>query len=628
MKIILKIVLALAGIISFFSTFAQQIKPNSITPIRFNHAKHSLQDFSSNEVELTNSLVKDREISNTLYVKRLDPDRLLHNFRINAGLPSTAIPLEGWESPNIGLRGHFLGHYLSAASIIIARDNDSAFEKRLNYIINELAICQDHLGGYYLSAFPASDLDILEKKFGGVWAPYYTLHKICKGLLDVYTNTGNKKAYAILLKEVAYIQQRMDRLPDSTIEKLLYTAEANPLNEVGGMNDVLHRLYAVSKNPQHLRLAQLFDRKWFYQPLMDNVDNLSGLHSNTHVVLVNGFLQRYQNTGEEKFKDAGLHFWDMLLQHHAYANGSSSGPRPIATSPTSKTAEHWGNRDQLSKTLDGNIAEACVIHNTQKITAELFRITSNPKYADQYFNSYYNAVLPLQHPTTGMSVYHLGLGNAKEKKFLKENDFKCCNGTGIEAFAQLNENIYYHDEKNIWINLYVPSKLRWNNKQITIEQQTQLPQNNAVLFKLSNPVSFSYAMNFFIPSWANGETSIFINGKLAARTSKTNAYFKIERKWKGNEKVELKFNLDYHVKAMPDDSTTIALFYGPILLAFETNKEIVLHGNLKTLKKHLVKEADRLTFIMNDLEGKYVLKPFYDITTQFYGVYARFKNTD
>ena len=134
-------------------------------------------------------------------------------------------------------------------------------------MIDVLAECQQKLGGKYLSAFPESEFDTLEKKYGGVWAPYYTYHKIMQGLLDVYTLTGNEKAYQIVLNMADYVEARMSKLPEAEIEKILYSAEANPTNEAGGMNDVLHNLYAVSKNPKHLKLAQIFDRKWFYQPL-------------------------------------------------------------------------------------------------------------------------------------------------------------------------------------------------------------------------------------------------------------------------------------------------------------------------------------------------------------------------
>jgi uncharacterized protein len=250
---------------------------------------------------------------------------------VNTGLPSNAKPLEGWESPEIGLRGHFVGHYLSAVSYVVEKYQDAMFAKRLNYMVDELYRCQQAFGNGYLSAFPEKDFDVLETKYGSVWAPYYTYHKIMQGLLDVYTCTGNVKAYEMVVNMAAYVEKRISKLNDETIEKVLYSVGANPSNEAGAMNEVLYRLYKVSKDPKHLALAKIFDRDWFAIPLSENKDILSGLHSNTHLVLVNGFAQRFSITKEKKYYDAAVNFWDMLMKSHAYANGSSSGPRPNVT---------------------------------------------------------------------------------------------------------------------------------------------------------------------------------------------------------------------------------------------------------------------------------------------------------
>lgn len=428
--------------------------------------------FSNAEVQLNPSWIKEREALNTTYLHDLDPERLLHNFRVNAGLPSSAKPLEGWESHDCGLRGHFTGHYLSACASVISSTKDSLLAKRIGYMIDVLAECQQKWGGKYLSAFPESEFEALEKNNGGVWAPYYTFHKIMQGLLDVYALTGNEKAFRLVQNMAEYVKARMDKLPDDQIEKILYSAAANPPNEAGGMNDVLHQLFAVSRNPNHLKLAQIFDRKWFYQPLMDGKDILSGLHSNTHIVLVNGFARRFENTGEIDFRQSAENFWDMLIHHHCYVNGSSSGPRPIAATPTSETAEHWGVADHLSTTLTRQIAESCVTHNTQKLTANLFRWSGTPIYADAYMNTFYNSVLASQNEETGATVYHLPLGSPSEKKFLTVSDFRCCNGSAIEAFSKLNQkSIFMTKIISGEIFTYLPSWIgrtresNWKNEE-------------------------------------------------------------------------------------------------------------------------------------------------------------------
>jgi DUF1680 family protein len=589
-------------------------------------AQTQVLPFNGNDVKLSPSWIRQKENLNTKYLHQLDPERLLHNFRVNAGIPSPAVPLEGWESPDCGLRGHFTGHYLSACATVIKNDDDTLLAKRISYMIDALAECQQKMGGRYLSAFPESEFDTLEKKYGGVWAPYYTFHKIMQGLLDVYTLTGNEKAYQILLNMADYVEARMSKLPEAEIEKILYSAEANPTNEAGGMNEVLHNLYAVSKDEKHLKLAEIFDRKWFYQPLAEEKDILSGLHSNTHIVLVNGFARRFENTGETDFQKAVTNFWDMLLNHHAYVNGSSSGPRPIATTPTSRIAEHWGHAGHLSATLTGEIAESCVTHNTQKLTANLFCWTAAPEYADSYMNTFYNAVLPIQNSENGQVVYHLPLGSPRIKNYLKENDFKCCNGSGIEAFAHLNSNIYFHDTNNLWVNLFIPSEVNWKEKGIKLEQRTSFPEEPKTKISISAEKPTQFAINLLVPSWANAQTKVMVNGKPFKTKIKPVSFVTIDREWKDGDEVELAFSYNFQLKTMPDNPNVIALFYGPVLLAFETTKELILKGNQKEILQSVSMQPNEFSFSLNNNGIDYKLVPFYRLTNESFGVYATIRN--
>src|SRR5262249_49473880 len=141
----------------------------------------AVQPFSITDVRILDGPFKQAMQLDAQYLLSLDPDRLLHTFRINAGLPSSATPLGGWEAPNVELRGHTVGHYLSALALIYAATGDARFKARADAMVAELGRIQDaqakkfHPG--YLSAFPEEFFDRVDAR-QRVWAPYYTIHKI------------------------------------------------------------------------------------------------------------------------------------------------------------------------------------------------------------------------------------------------------------------------------------------------------------------------------------------------------------------------------------------------------------------------------------------------------------------
>ena len=294
------------------------------------------------------------------------------------------------------------------------------------------------------------------------------------------------------------------------------------------MNEVMHNLYAVSHDPKHLKLAEIFDRDWYAKPLIQGKDILAGLHSNTHIVLVNGFAKRFENTKESDYQTATKNFWEMLSNHHCYANGTSSGPRPIPTTPTAIKGEHWGMPDRLSTTLTDEIAESCVTHNHQKLTSTLFSWTADARYADAYMKTFYNAVLPTQNTQNGTVVYHLPLSSPRQKKFLSESDFRCCNGTGIEAFTHLNSNIYFHNSDNLWVNLFVPSELTWNEKQVKIEQTTDFPQSTKTEIKVKCVQKSKFSVKIFVLSWANLKPTVLFNDMVLKMYAKLVLYYSIK----------------------------------------------------------------------------------------------------
>lgn len=560
---------------------------------------------------------------NTDYLHRLDPDRLLHNFRVNAGIPSDAQPLEGWEAPWVGLRGHFTGHYLSAASMLVKAEGDTLLATRLSYMVDALEECQQALGDQgNLSAFPERDFDHVETYFTGVWAPYYTYNKVMQGLLHTYQYTGNEKAYRMVLRMADYVWGRMQRLDEASRKRMLLMLGANPQNEVGAMNEVLYALYGESGDPRHLEMARMFEPEWLMRTMLAHEDVLSGLHANTHIVLVNGYAKAYEVTGEANYRQAVENFWDILHDGHVYANGSSSGPRPNRTTSTSLTAEHWGLPEQLASTLTGEIAESCVTHNTQKLSSALFSWSGDARYADAYMNAWFNSVMALQSAHTGRCTYHLPLGSPRHKHWLAENDFRCCNGSSIEAFATLHSSIYFHDASTLWINMYVPSTLQWA-EGLTLSQSGNFPFDRQMTITIDEAKANEYAINLFIPSWAKKAT-VKVNGKDMGTTAPM-SYKQLRREWQAGDSIVLDFVYDFYLKPIPGDEHTLAFFYGPMLLAFDSGEEIVLKGTPEEVIRGL-RVGDDGDYCLDNAGRTLRLIPLMQIENQAYSVYATINN--
>jgi DUF1680 family protein len=246
---------------------------------------------------------------NRRYLMALDTDRLLHMFRITAGLPSTAQPLGGWEAPDNELRGHFSGHYLSACALLAAQTGDAAVRDRGTHLAAELARCQAAIGTGYLSAFP---VDLFDRLRAGqpAWAPFYTLHKIMAGLLDTYTLSGERQALDTLLGMARWTERWVQPLSDAEMARVLE-------REYGGMNELLYNLAAATSERRWRELAQRFDRKRILTPLAAGRDELQGLHANTTIPQIIGAARGYELTGDPRAAARGR---DLLGNRHAAAD--------------------------------------------------------------------------------------------------------------------------------------------------------------------------------------------------------------------------------------------------------------------------------------------------------------------
>jgi len=520
---------------------------------------HKASGFELRDVRLLEGPFRDAMLRDQQYLLGLDPDRLLHNFRVNAGLPSSAKPLGGWEAPDVELRGHSVGHYLSALALMYASTGDARFKTRADAIVVELKKIQQampsrgfHPG--YLSAFPEEFIDRVENR-QRVWAPYYTLHKIMAGLLDVYGLCGNQQALDILTKMADWVRFRMDRLTEDRQQRMLET-------EHGGMNEVLANLYGVTGDPDHLRLARAFDHKALFDPLARGEDPLDGKHGNTQFPKVIGALREYELTGEKRYYDIATFFWQRVALHRSFVIGGNTDD------------ESFFPVEEFSKHLGGSTTETCNTYNMLKLTRQLFRLEPSARLMEFYERGLFNHILASQDPTTGMMCYYVPLKPGAFKTYSTPNDsFWCCVGTGMENHAKYADTIYYHEGEALYLNLFIASELNWTQKGLVVRQETRFPEEDAtrLTFKAARPVRLALKVRY--PFWARSGITLAVNGRKEAVLAEPGSYVSVEREWGTGDVVQVRIPMSLRLEAMPDDPRMVALLYGPIVLAGDLGKE-------------------------------------------------------
>jgi uncharacterized protein len=509
--------------------------------------------FPLRDVRILDGPFRDAQQRDLAYLLSLDPDRLLHTFRLNAGLPTTAKPYGGWEAPQVELRGHSLGHYLTACTLLYEATGDERLKARALAIVTELRKVQQALAARgmhpgYLSAFPEEFFDRVEARTG-VWAPYYTLHKIMAGLLDVHRATGDPVALELVKGMAAWVGVRAKPLRDQQWQAMLET-------EFGGMEDVLTGLYATTRDPEHLRLARLFDHRAVFDPLARGEDPLDGLHANTQIPKAIGAARDCEVTGEPRYCAVSETFWQRVALHRSYAIGGHSED------------EHFSSVAHLSRHLGESTAETCNTYNMLKLTRRLFLRDADPARIDFYERGLFNHVLASNDPATGMVTYYVALAPGAWRTYsTPEDSFWCCVGTGMENPARYGEAIYARQGDALLVNLFLASELAWREKGLTVRQETRFPDEDRTRLVLRLGAPARFALRVRHPAWATDGLGLSVNGHAHAADSRPGSFATIEREWKDGDVVEAHVPMNLRFEPTADDPARGAFLFGPIVLA-------------------------------------------------------------
>ncbi|UJH90804.1 glycoside hydrolase family 127 protein [Antarcticibacterium sp. 1MA-6-2] len=605
-----------------------------------------LETFKLEDVSLEDGPFRNAMLVDLNYILELNPDKLLAPFLREAGLKPKAENYTNWE--NSGLDGHIGGHYLTALAQMQASAGSKKADSLLTYSLGELKRVQEANGNGYIGGVPGSKklwdeiengtIDAASFSLNGKWVPLYNIHKTYAGLRDVYQITGNSSAKKMLIKFSDWMLGVTKHLSEEQMQKIL-------VSEHGGLNEIFADVAKITSENKYLELAYKFSHQKLLNPLASNSDILNGMHANTQIPKVIGFETIAELDNNKDYHDAATYFWDNVVNKRSVAIGGNS------------VREHFHPENDFSEMISSvQGPETCNTYNMLKLSEKLFLSNADEKYIDYYEGALYNHILSSQHPEKGGFVYFTPMQPGHYRVYSQpQTSFWCCVGSGIENHGKYNEFIYTHSKNELYVNLFIPSTLTWEEMGIKLYQITNFPKEEATSFKIETQKPQNFTLKIRYPSWVEkGEFKIFINDELFPVNQEPGSYVSIERNWKNGDRIKAELPMQITAEKLPDGSNYAALKYGPVVLGTKTGNEdqkgvfaddsrgghiaegpqipisamlIFLTNDLEDLvKKVKKKNAEDLSFSVNEVIYPEKFKelefiPFYNIHESRYAIY-------
>lgn len=595
-----------------------------------------LKPAEKGSVKILPGVFRERMDVNRQYLLELDANCLLQNFYLEAGIilpglqvvdnPETANLHWGWEAPTCQLRGHFLGHWISAAAKLIATDGEPELRVKLDNIISELARCQELNGGEWVGSIPEKYFTRLIKN-QYIWSPQYVMHKTIVGLSDAYIYAGNTQALDIL-----------SHLSDWYITWTEKAAETNPhavyAGEEAGMLEVWAQLYQLTKDEKYLTLAKRYADAGLFRKLKEGKDSLTNCHANASIPFTHGAAKMYEITGDSDWLEVIKLFWKVAVTD-----------RGMFSTTGMNAGEFWVPPHMQGHFLGSSDQEFCTVYNMVRTASYLLKYTGEAQYADYIERALYNGFLAQQNAQTGMPAYFLPLGAGSRKKWgTKTRDFWCCHGTMVQAQTLYPELVWFTDGDKITAAQYIPSEFtaEMNGANVTVSQTTGMKYYNDQAFfdekddgqmsrwllkfsvKCDKPVRFTLSLR--VPEWAKG-VELEVNGKNTAAPVK-DGWLDITADWQ-NDSVQVFFPSELRAETLPDMPELMSVVDGPIVLAGITGSDCGITGADKLNEQFMPqREHTYGTFPWRQNSWRtrnqpqsVMFRPLYEVTDEEYTVY-------
>jgi len=573
--------------------------------------------FALNQVTLLPGPFKSAMDRKCNYLLFLDNNRLLYSFRANYKLSTQgATQYGGWESMDI--RGHTTGHMLSALAQAYQSTGDARYKAKADSLVTELQKCQNAVvsAGFsagYLAAIPESYVNTL-LNLGNIWAPLYNIHKTFAGMLDCYRLLNNTTALDIATKLGDWAYTKLSPYTHAQFQSF-WNDRQSAAGEYGGFNESLAELYKITGTAKYLTAAHFFDHDKLFNPCLTGKDSLNGLHANTSIPEIIGALKTYETSGDTNSCKIAQNFFSIVIGAHTYINGGNS------------QAEYFRAPNAIASLLTDDNCETCNIYNMLKLSRQLFFFDPLPKYMDYYERALYNQILASQDTTSvnGHCTYFQPMRSGGIKTYQSDlNDFKCCDGTGLENHTKYGGSIFFYSGDTLYVNLFIPSQLNWTAKGITVRMDTRYPNSDTVLLTITGNAYMPIKVR--VPFWLRRSMEVRINGTLQPRINTPGIYATYNTTWTGSGTIELVMPQTLRFEKTPDNTNVGGVMYGAQLLAGQYGTNNL--GSMPSLNASTIVKAagTSLSFTGTASTGTVTLVPYYRMHNQRYSVYWNLTN--
>lgn len=584
-----------------------------------------IRQIKPENARLLPGLFKERADINRAYLMELKTESLLQNFYLEAAIRIDR-DLEdmhlGWESPACQLRGHFLGHWMSAAAMLYAQNNDRELKAKLDIVIDELERCQKLNGGEWVGSIP-------EKYFAKlsdneyVWSPQYTMHKTLLGLYHSALYAKSSKAAEIMSRAADWYVRWTEEM-QSKNPHAVYSGEE------GGMLEVWAGMYRLTGDDKYRGLAERYSHPSLFRKLENGEDALSDCHANASIPWAHGAAAMYEVTGDERWLGLVKAFWKCAVtDREAFCTGGQN------------SGEYWIAPKRLGAFIGERTQEFCTVYNMVRLADYLLRFTGDKSYADYIEKNLYNGFLAQQNKFTGMPAYFLPLKAGSVKKWgSRTRDFWCCYGTTVQAHTLYPLLCWYEGERRVFVEQYINSCYK-RSENVTITQNIDMKYyNDGALFdendnsrmsrwylkiNVSAKAPEEFTLSLRVPDWVKGEPAVQLNGE-TVNAAADGGYINITRQWT-EDMVSVYFPAVLTTSALPDMPALTAFLEGPVVLAGLCSSDRGIQGAPESALVNVTEHTystfpwQQSTYRTINQPENFNLIPLYDITDEQYTVY-------